>query len=149
MDRRREKGGVSCCVNQRETPWLAGREKGDATHAEGTRQRGWNVNVLRRVLKHCGRWQALQHRVQNLPEQQGPVGRALTPDEQQRLFEAAANNPEWEHIYCAATVAANTSTRPVEVKHLRRRDVDLVAATVTIARSKNQAIASFHSIEQR
>jgi integrase len=44
----------------------------------------------------------------------------------QRLFDSAASNPEWEHVYCAAVVAANTSMRPVEVKHLRRRDVDLV-----------------------
>ena len=54
-----------------------------------------------------------------------PVGRALTPEEQKRLFEAAASNPEWEHVYCAAVLAANTSMRGVEVKHVRRRDIDL------------------------
>ena len=108
-------------------------------HEAGTANRTINMDVgaLRRVLKHCGRWHALQHRVQNLPEQQGPVGRALTIDEQRRLFEAAASNPEWEHVFCAATVAANTSMRPVEVKHLRRRDVNLFSSTVTVARSKN------------
>ena len=110
-----------------------------ARHYAGTANRTINMDVgaLRRVLKHCGRWYSLQHRVRNLPEQQGPVGRALTPDEQKRLFDAAASNPEWEHVYCAATVAANTSMRPVEVKHLRRRNVDLFNRTVTVARSKN------------
>ena len=108
-------------------------------HEAGIANRTINMDVgsLRRVLKHCGRWQGLQHRVRNLPEQQGPVGRALTLDEQRRLFEAAASNPEWEHVYCAAIIAANTSMRPVEVKHLRRRDVDLFSGTVTVARSKN------------
>ena len=96
-----------------------------------------DVGALRRVLKHCGRWHALQHRVQNLPENAGSIGRALTLDEQKRLFEAAASNPEWEHVYCAATLAANTSMRPVEVKHLRRRNADLFAGTVTVAHSKN------------
>src|SRR2546428_2507552 len=38
---------------------------------------------------------------------------------------AAASNPEWEHVYCAAVLAANTSMRGVEVKHVRRRNVDL------------------------
>jgi hypothetical protein len=83
-----------------------------------------DVGVLSRVLKFCGRWQALADHVHNLPERQRPVGRALTSEERQRLFDTAASNPEWEHIYCAAIVAANTSTRPVEVKHIRRCDVD-------------------------
>ena len=108
-------------------------------HDAGTANRTINMDVgaLRRVLKHCGRWHALQHRVQNLPENAGSIGRALTLDEQKRLFEAAASNPEWEHVYCAATLAANTSMRPVEVKHLRRRNADLFAGTVTVAHSKN------------
>ena len=116
---------------------IAGYQK--TRHEAGTANRTINMDVgaLRRVLKHCSRWQALQHRVQNLPELQGPIGRALTHEEQQRLFEAAASNPEWEHVYCAATLAANTSMRPIEVKHLRRRNVDLFSGTVTVARSKN------------
>jgi hypothetical protein len=31
----------------------------------------------------------------------------LTGEEQTRLFEAAASNHEWEHVYLAAVVAAN------------------------------------------
>ncbi len=54
------------------------------------------------------------------------------------MFDSAASNPEWEHVYCAAVVAANTSMRPVEVKHLRRRDVDVVKKIVCIRRSKNE-----------
>jgi hypothetical protein len=41
-------------------------------------------------------------------------------------------------VYCAAVVAANTSMRPVEVKHLRRRDVDLQKCLVYVRRSKNE-----------
>jgi integrase len=81
---------------------------------------------------------ALADHVRNLPERQRPVGRALTSEERKRLFDSAASNPEWEHVYCAAVVAANTSMRPVEVKHLRRRDVDLVKKLVYVRRSKNE-----------
>src|SRR5579864_7262596 len=95
-----------------------------------------DVGVLSRVLKSCGRWRALADHVRNLPERQHPVGRALTAEEQTRLFAAAASNQEWEHVYCAAIVAANTSMRPVEVKHLRRRDVDLVRKLLFVRRSK-------------
>jgi len=41
-------------------------------------------------------------------------------------------------VYCAAIVAANTSMRPVEVKHLRRMDVDLVKKLLHDRRSKNE-----------
>ena len=41
-------------------------------------------------------------------------------------------------MYCAAIVAANTSMRPVEVKHLRRCDVDLVKRLVHVRRSQNE-----------
>jgi integrase len=76
--------------------------------------------------------------VHNLPERQGGIGRALTAEERQRLFDAAASNQEWEHVYCAAIVAANTSMRPVEVKHLRRCDVDLAKKLLYVRRSKNE-----------
>ena len=41
-------------------------------------------------------------------------------------------------MYCAAIVAANTSMRPVEVKHIRRCDVDLVKRLLHVRRSKNE-----------
>ena len=109
-------------------------------HEAGIANRTINmdVGVLSRVLKSCGRWSALADHVKSLPERQHPVGRALTPEERKRLFDAAASNAEWEHVYCAAVVAANTSMRPVEVKHLRRCDVDLVKRLVHVRRSKNE-----------
>ena len=112
------------------------RKRHDAGKANRTIN--MDVGVLCRVLKSCGRWRALADHVRNLPERQRTVGRALTPEERKRLFDSAASNPEWEHVYCAAVVAANTSMRPVEVKHLRRRDVDLVKKLVYIRRSKNE-----------
>ncbi len=55
------------------------------------------------------------------------------------LLKAASSNPQWEHVYCAAVVAANTSMRPIEVKNLRRQDVDIFAKTLTVRRSKNDS----------
>jgi integrase len=112
-----------------------------ARHDAGIANRTINmdVGVLSRVLKSFGRWSALADHVRNLPERQRPLGRALTPEERKRLFDAASSNLEWEHVYCAAVVAANTSMRPVEVKHLRRRDVDLVKKLVHVRRSKNES----------
>jgi integrase len=74
--------------------------------------------------------------VKFLPEHNADIGRALTQDEQDRLLQVAASKSRWEPVYCAAVVAGNTTMRSVEVRHLRRRDVDLFARTVTVRRSK-------------
>ena len=110
-------------------------------HEAGIANRTINmdVGVLSRVLKFSGRWRFLADHVRPLPEHRQIIGRALTPEEQRRLFVAAARNPDWEHVYCAAVVAANTSMRPMEVKHLRRCDVDLHKKVAVIRRSKNQS----------
>ena len=95
---------------------------------EGSSNRTINMDVgaLRQVLRRFKQWRRLEDDVKMLTEAGGaPVGRALTPEEQKRLFAAAASNPEWEHVYCAAVLAANTSMRGVEVKHVRRRNIDL------------------------
>src|SRR5918996_1647891 len=94
---------------------------------EGSSNRTINMDVgaLRQVLRRFKQWRRLEDDVKMLTEAGGaPVGRALTPVEQKRLFEAAASNPEWEHVHCAAVLAANTSMRGVEVKHVRRRKRD-------------------------
>ena len=65
-------------------------------HEAGIANRTINmdVGVLSRVLKSCGRWRPLADHVRNLPERQHPVGRALTGEERQRLFDVAASSPE-------------------------------------------------------
>lgn len=46
--------------------------------------------------------------VNTLTESGGkPVGRVLTLEEQDRLLKTAEANAEWEHVYCAAILAAN------------------------------------------
>src|SRR5947207_1770173 len=86
----------------------------------GNRTINMEVGTLRKVLKRFKQWRRLEDDVKMLTQAGGkPIGRALTPEERKRLFEAAAGNPEWEHVYCAAILAANTSMRGVEVKHIR------------------------------
>lgn len=115
-----------------------------ARHDAGIANRTINmdVGVLTRILKFHGRWRALADHVRNLPERHRPIGRALTADERTRLFDIAAANPEWEHVYRAAIVAANTSMRPVEVKHLRRCDVDLSKRLLFVRRSKTNRVTA-------
>ena len=92
---------------------------------EGASNRTVNMDVgaLRQVLKRFKQWRRLEDDVKMLTEAGGePIGRVLTSVEQERLLKAAEANPEWEHVWCAAQLAANTSMRGVEVKHVRRKD---------------------------
>jgi len=104
----------------------------------GTANRTINMDVgcLALVLKHFGVWKRLEKSVEFLQEGEREIGRALTQEEQDRLFTTAKANPDWEHVYCAAVVSANTTMRPVEVRHLRRKDVDLFKKVVYVRRSK-------------
>ena len=98
-----------------------------------------DVGVLRRVLKRFKHWHRLEDDVKMLTESGGaPIGRVLSETEQERLFEVAKGNPEWIHVYCAAVLAGNTSMRGVEIKHLRRKDIDLDANALHIRKSKNE-----------
>src|SRR4051812_578839 len=91
----------------------------------GNRTVNMDVGALRQVLKRFKQWRRLEDDVKMLTESGGePIGRVLTSKEQERLLKAAEANPEWEHVWCAAQLAANTSMRGVEVKHVRRKDFD-------------------------
>ena len=98
-----------------------------------------DVGALRQVLKRFKQWRRLEDDVKMLTESGGePIGRVLTNEEQERLLKAAEDNPEWEHVWCAAQLAANTSMRGVEVKHVRRKDFDAEKRVVHIRASKNE-----------
>jgi hypothetical protein len=72
-----------------------------------------DVGALSRTLKHFGLWRAIEEQVELLPDPESSIGRALTYEEQYRLWEVASSNSDWEPGYLAAVVAANTSLRPV------------------------------------
>jgi integrase len=93
-----------------------------------------DVGALSRTLKHFGLWRAIEERVELLPEPESSIGRARTYEEQYRLWEVASSDSDWEPVYLAAVVAANT--RPVEVKHLTWECVDLINRLVRVTRSK-------------
>jgi integrase len=70
----------------------------------------------------------------------GP-GRALTPEEERKLFECAQKSPYLSAAFYAGIVAANTKMRGCELKGLQLRDVDLVNGTVAIRRNSTKTDA--------
>jgi integrase len=112
------------------------------------------VSVLRQVLKHAKLWHRFEDD-QPVINNKEPVGRALTIEEQKRLFETAALwtseaalirvgkdgktyklQADWQYAHAAATLAAFCGLRACEIKGLQWKDVDFADGLLQIRRSK-------------
>jgi integrase len=60
------------------------------------------------------------------------IHRALTPQEEERLYRIGATNPHWEVAYCAFILSINTTAGPGELRHLRLMDIDAERRTMRV-----------------
>ena len=108
-----------------------------------------DIGALRQVLRRFKQWRRLEDDVKMLTESGGaPVGRALTTEEQKRLFEAAASNPEWEHVLLRGRSgrehldARRRGEARTTTEHRPRKVWDVESATgkgvLYVTRSKNE-----------
>jgi len=126
--------------------WFGGRRLCDITGTDvqtyqltrvgqvGPRTINLETKVLRMILKTVKLWARLADDYKPLLANKKGPGRALSPDEEKRLFEVAGSNPRWDAAYYAAQIAANTTARSCELKGLRLADVDLISRTMTVRR---------------
>src|SRR5439155_22376544 len=99
------------------------------------------IKVVRMILRNAKLWSRVADDVRPLPENKGGPGRALLLAEEQRLFEVAASNADWEVAYYDGILAANTTARGCEIKGLRLADIDLIGRKMTIRRSSTKTDA--------
>jgi len=93
------------------------------------------------ILRSAKLWARLADDYRPLPENRRGPGRALSPEQERRLFQVAATKPEWDAAYYAALIAANTTTRGCELKGLRLADLDLISRTISVRRSATKTEA--------
>lgn len=73
-----------------------------------------------------------------IPNYTVPIGRALLPEERERLFRLAKRRPGWQAVYLFAKLSINTSGGPKEILSLRLADVDpFDQGTILIRGTKN------------
>ena len=96
------------------------------------------LGVLRSVLKRAKLWHRFAEEIKPLPVHT-QIGRAMTSAEKLRLTRAAATKPEWQSARLAMVLALNTTMRACEIKALRWCDVDFLAGTLSIQKSKTHA----------
>lgn len=82
-------------------------------------------SLLQQILKRVGLWAKIRDDYQAMPLPKESRGRALTEQEEYRLFKVASLNPNWEVCYNFAVLSAHTAAGPGEIRHLRLRDVFL------------------------
>ncbi len=99
------------------------------------------TKVLRMVLRRGRLWARIADDFRSLPENKRGPGKALTPEEERKLFDAAKSKPGWSVAYWAALLASNTTARGGELKGLRIGDLNLIEKTIRIQRASTKTDA--------
>ena len=99
------------------------------------------LKVVRQLLRTARLWSKLADDYESLKEDTKGPGRALTPEQETKLFECAQKSPYLSPAFYAGIVAANTTMRGCELKGLRLKNVDLINRTVTIRRNSTKTDA--------
>jgi integrase len=115
------------------------RQLKKADDAKGASPKTVNLEIgtLRAILRRYRVWASIQPDVKMLAVTDG-VGRAITPDEEAALLSACVASRS-RSLPVAVTIALNTCMRLSEVRLLRWNQVDFVAETITVGKSKTAA----------
>jgi integrase len=99
-------------------------DRGQVKRAVGPQIINKEITIVRQMLKRIGHWEEIRPEYESLPVPGSP-GRALTEDEEYRLFAVGKLNPNWQAAYYSAVLSAHTAAGPGELVNLRLRDVFL------------------------
>jgi integrase len=120
------------------TPQHVGKYQG-IRQKEGASNRTINMEVstLRMMMKAGRVWGAISQDVKMLPERRD-IGRALTPDEETRLFEACRKSSQ-PSLHTAVLIYCNTGLRNAELRRARWQQVDFLKAEFQVGEAKTDA----------
>lgn len=119
------------------TPQQIGKYQGiRQKESASNRTINMEVSTLRMMMKAARLWGAISEDVRMLPERRD-VGRALTPDEEKKLFEACRKSPQ-KALYTAVVIFCNTGLRNAELRRARWSQVDFMRAEFRVGKAKTE-----------
>jgi integrase len=90
------------------------------------------LTTLRLILRRAGVWKALEEHYRPIRVLPSTRGCALSPQDEERLFRAAASKRRWRVAYLCSLITANTTAGPGEIRMLRLRDLNLETDPPTV-----------------
>jgi integrase len=90
------------------------------------------LSALQQVLKEAGCWKAIAELYRPLPVPKSRSGHSISAEEEQRLREIAMQQPKWRLAAHCMTVMLSTTMGFGELRHIRRRDVDMRKGCLTV-----------------
>ena len=92
--------------------------------SDGASRINHEVGCLGQVMARAGLWTEVKRFYEPLPLPK-TEGMALSPEEEEHLFNVARRRPRWFVAYCCGILSRNTTAGPGEIRHLRFVDVEL------------------------
>lgn len=96
------------------------------------------ITVLKTILRRANLWHRF-HQYKPMPRRNPPPGRALTPEEVQRVIASIPAGRKYRNSGDALMLAITTGMRSAEIKQLRWHDVNFLTQTISIRHSKTPA----------
>jgi integrase len=81
--------------------------------------------VVQQILKRSGMWQKFGIHYEPLPLPAFQPNKVMTDMEEDRLFDIASRNPDFELAYLVAGITNNTTAAGSELRYLRHKDLSL------------------------
>jgi integrase len=116
---------------------LAGYQTRRKHNGVSNRTVNLELGVLRSILRRFRMWEPIAPDVDFLKESPSP-GRALAADEETRLLDAASNS-RCRSLYPVVMLAINTGMRASEIRGLKWAQVDFLANSLIVGKSKTMA----------
>jgi integrase len=101
-------------------------------HSAAAGKINMEVVNLCQVLKNAGLWAKVSHLYRPLPVSKLGAGRSLTPEDETKFLEIAFSRARWILAANISRLMLKTGCNFGEIQHLKREDVDLQSATISI-----------------
>jgi integrase len=90
------------------------------------------LSVLQQILKECGEWDRIKKFYKPMRVPKRRAGHSISADEERILREVAFSKPKWRLAAHCMVVMLSTTMGFGELRHVRRRDVDLKRKSILV-----------------